>query len=176
MIRFFVSSLLFILLMMFECGFVHGLPSPFFYAPLVFACSIYLFQHLNSLIGVWWIFGIGIWLDFWHLGLTPFETLIYAAAALLAVWFGHRLFTNRSLYGVVGNAFLTLLFVHAAHAIFLLLGLLRGASTFSWWSFFWFVFWQALLLLVIVTILFFLAHKIRSVLKGLLIISTRDNL
>lgn len=176
MIRFFISSLLFIFLMMVESSFVHGLPTPFLYIPLVFACGLYLFQHLNSPIGVWWIFGLGVWLDFWHLGLMPFETIIYAVAALLAVWLGRSLFTNRSLYGVVGNASLTLLFIHLIHASFLFVGQLRGAPVFSWLSFLQFVLWQEFFLLLVVTILFFLANKIRSLLKSLLIIPTRENL
>lgn len=176
MTRFFASSLLFILLAMLESGLIHGLPRPFLYAPLVFACGLYLFQHLNSLIGVWWIFGFGVWLDFWHLGLTPFETVIYAAAALLAVWLGHRLFTNRSLYGVIGNAALTLLFVHLLHIVYLFFDLLRGGPSFSWLALFGFIFWQIFFLTLIVTILFFLAHKIRSFLKNLLIFPRRENL
>ena len=115
MIKFFTSALLFILLTMVEFGFVHGLPKPFLFTPLVFACGVYLYQHLGSPIGVWWIFVLGVFLDFWHLGLVPFESLVYAAAAFLMVFLGRHFFTNHSLYGVVANAVLTMFFIHFVH-------------------------------------------------------------
>jgi hypothetical protein len=176
MIRFLISTFLFILLAMVESGFIHGLPEPFLFTPLVFACALYLFQHLNSPVGVWWIFAWGVWLDFWHLGLLPGESLFYAAAGLLAVWLGRNLFTNRSLYGVVGNAFLTLLFIHFGHAVYLAVSLWRGGPSFSWLAFLLFVFWQVFFLLVVVTALFFMANKIRAILKSLLIIPGRESL
>jgi len=176
MIKFLISTFLFFLLVTFECGFIHSLPSPFFYAPLVFVCGVYLYQHLNSLVGAWWIFGLGVWLDFWHLGLVPFETIIYAITALLMIFLGQRFFSNRSLYGIAGNATLSLLFIHFVHLIYFFVVSFNDSLPFLWFSFLGLVFWQIFFQLFLITILFFLARKIRSVLKGLLIVPNHEGL
>jgi hypothetical protein len=176
MIRFLISTILFLILISFELAFIHSLPEPFLYLPLVFACGVYLFQYLGSSIGAWWIFGLGVFLDFWHLGLLPFETIIYIAAALIMVFLGRRIFTNRSLYGVVCNAILPMLFVQLSHLIYWFFASFNDSLPFPWFNFFTYAFWQIIWLVVLVFVLFVLTKKIRSVLKGLLIVPSRENL
>jgi len=176
MSRFLISSLLFLLLALFEFAFVHSLPKPFLYLPLVFACGVYLFQYLGSFIGIWWLCGLGFFLDLWHLGLMPCETAVYIIAAIIMVFLGRRIFTNRSLYGVICNAVLPMLFIQSIHAIWWFYNSLNDSLPFPWLVFFTYVFWQIFLLVLSVFFLFILTKKIHSILKDLLIMPSRENL
>jgi hypothetical protein len=135
-----------------------------------------LYQYLGSPIGAWWIFGLGVFTDFYHLGLVSLETPIFAVAAVLMVFLGQRFFTNRSLYGVIGNALLVLILIHAIHTVWFLFKSLQEPLSIPWLSFRWFVLWQIVFLVLLTSILFFLSRKVRSLLKGLFIVSRRDSL
>lgn len=176
MMRFFISFFLFLILAAGELAFLNSLPAPFFYIPLIFACSLYLFQHLGSNIGLWWLLALGVYLDFWHLGLFFGETLVYTLTILFVVFLGQRLFTNRSFYGVLGNAVLSLWFLHFINFSWFFLKNLNEDFYFSWWSVMFFVFWQTVFLILLVTILFFLARRLQFFLKHLLIMPGQENL
>jgi len=176
MIRFFASFFLFLLLAAVEFSFFNGLPAPFFSIPLIFACGLYLFQHLGSNIGLWWLLALGVYLDFWHLGLIFGETLVYAVTILFVIFLGRRFFTNRSFYGVLGNAILSLWFLHFVNFGWFFLKTLNEDFSFPWRSSLVFVFWQTFFLILLITILFFLARRVQLFLKRLLIAPSRENL
>lgn len=176
MIRFLVSFFLFIFLVAVEFAFFNSLPAPFFFIPLIFACSLYLFQHLGSNIGLWWLLAVGVYLDFWHLGLFFGQTVIYSIVILFVVFLGRRFFTNRSFYGVLGNAVLSLWFLHFINFGWFFLKTLNDDFPFFWWSVISFVFWQTFFLMLLITILFFLAQRVQLFLKRLLILPSRENL
>lgn len=175
MIRFLVSFFLFLLLAAVEFSFFSGLPWLFSVIPLIFICSLYFFQHLGSNIGLWWLLALGVYLDFWHLGLFFGETFVYAAVALFAVVLGRRFFTNRSLYGVLGNAVLSFWFLQFIRLGWFFFKIAREGGLFPWRSAGLVVFWQTFFLIVLITILFFLARRIRLFLKPLLIESVSEN-
>lgn len=175
MIRLFASFFLFLLLAAVEFSFFSGLPWPLSATPLIFACSLYLFQHLGSNIGLWWLLALGVYLDFWRLGLIFGETFVYAAAALFAVFLGRRFFTNRSLYGILGNAILSFWFLQSIRLGWFFFETAGEGFLFPWRSAALVIFWQTVFLLLLITILFFLARRIRFFLKPLLIVSESDN-
>ncbi|MFA6131563.1 MAG: hypothetical protein WC702_00645 [Patescibacteria group bacterium] len=176
MIRVFVSALVFLLLVALEFSFFNSLPLPFFSVPLIFACGLYFFQHLGSSVGLWWLLALGIYLDFYHLGLVFGETFIYGVTVLFVILLGRRLFTNRSFYGVVGNAVLSLWFLHLVQFTWFFIGTFNQDIPFPWWSTFIFVFWQTVFLFLLITILFFLARRVSLFFHRLLIVPNRENL
>ena len=161
MIRFFFSFITVLILLIVEFSFLHALPTPWFFIPLTFTCALYIFQHIGSELGLWWLAALSIFLDFWQVGLVRGEFFVYAAAAIFAVFLGRNFFTNRSLYGVVRNALFTLWFLHALHFIWLWIKNLGSETFFSWSAFGIFVFWQTLWLMILTILLFFLSKRIR---------------
>lgn len=168
MIRYFFSFLFFLIIVEIETVFVHLLPYPFLFLPLVFSTSLYLYQHWGSWLGIWWLFGLGLFLDFWHIGLTPGESFFYALTAFLVVFLGQRFFSNRSFYGVNLCALLALLILHFFHGLYFFIISFNEASVFPWINFFKFIIWQSLFSVLIVSSLFFFANRLRLFFRFLL--------
>jgi hypothetical protein len=176
MMRVFVSFFVFLILAAIEFSFLNSLPAPFFFIPLIFAASLYLFQHLGSKVGLWWLLALGVYLDFYRLGLVFGETVIYAITVLFVIFLGRRLFTNRSFYGVVGNAILSLWFLHLVQFAWFFIATVNEDIPFPWWSTIVFIFWQTFFLIVLITILFFLARRVTLFFRRLLIVPGHENL
>lgn len=169
MIRIFVSFLFFIILVILEFSFFNSLPPPFFSIPLTFACGLYLFQHLGSKVGLWWLLALGVYLDFYRLGLVFGETLIYGATVLFVIFLGRHFFTNRSFYGVVGNAVLSLWFLNLVQFTWFFIKTFNDEISFPWWPVMVFIFSQTFFLILLIIILFFAAQKVSTFFHGLLI-------
>lgn len=89
-------------LLLLETATFASFPGPLRFLPLTLAVGVYLVQLRGWWAGVWLIAIFGMLLDVLRLSPIPFQTLAYAAAAT-AVWMSaHALFSNRSLYGILG--------------------------------------------------------------------------
>jgi hypothetical protein len=99
-----VGTGLWFFLVLVELAFVHSLPFPWNTMPLTLAVGVYLLQHHRLTIACPWLISCGVIADAWKIGLVPWETLSYAAAAGMA-WIGaQKLFSHRSYYGLLANA------------------------------------------------------------------------
>ncbi len=98
-----------------ETSFFASLGAPLAYTPLLFTAAIYVIQHRGSTMGIWWLVGYGLYLDILQIGYMPGETIIYFVAGMLAFLLSRSIFSNRSLYGIIGCGLLTLLAVFAIH-------------------------------------------------------------
>lgn len=101
-----------------ETSFFASLGAPLTFTPLLFTAAIYVIQHRGSTMGIWWLVGYGLYLDILQIGYMPGETIIYLAAGTLAFLLSRSIFSNRSLYGILGCGLLTLLAVFAIHFCF----------------------------------------------------------
>lgn len=89
-------------LILFETGFLASAFPPLSFLPLTFGVGAFLIQSRGWRPGAWFLVGQGLFLDLTGLGAAPLETLAYAAAALVILGLSRRLFSNRSLYGILG--------------------------------------------------------------------------
>lgn len=158
--RFFAGLLLFLIFVLFEFSFIHALPFPFLAVPFVVALSIYLVQHLGSATGVYWLAGYGLWLDAAHAGNVPLETFAFSVAALASLYFSRRLFSNRSIYGVLACAvFVSATFIGAECLILVWRAAIQGTAV-AWQPYVTMVLWQIGFLIGVVTVLFYSARRV----------------
>lgn len=166
MTRLILSFFLLILLIILETSFVSALPAPWRFAPVVFASAVYAIQHLASKSGVWWLFGYALFLDVWHLGVMRGESAILLAVGLAAYLLSRRVFTNRSLYGVIGSAFVSFILWKLLTVITLFITNAKHPNAVPWLTFASFCIWQGILLLFLASLFFFLAARIRRALRS----------
>ena len=132
MFRGIITGFLFMVILMIQVSFIHSLPTFLSIIPIMFALSVYLVQHQQLQSGALWLIVYGMYLDMFGLGEVPFITLAFTAAAIVCVILSRRLFTNRSIYGVLGNGLIT-----ATSFITVVIGIrflqdLRVASFLDW--------------------------------------------
>ncbi len=101
MTRFLVSGCFFLAAFVFETSFLVSLPLFFSLSPFVFACGVYLIQHHGLLDGFFWILFYGLFIQLFHLHVSPFPLIGYATAAAVCLFTARQVFSNRSLYGVI---------------------------------------------------------------------------
>jgi len=140
------------------------------FTPFVFAVSVYLLQHHGISSAASWMVLHGIFLDILQHSQTPFITLAYLVAAFISVLSAQRVFSNRSVYGIVTCALLS----YTGFTIIDLILRLSGAFI-SKYPFNWFVYLQDtearyLTLIAFLVILFIFAKRIRVVLAKLFLI------
>lgn len=86
----------------FETGFVASIPGPVGFLPFTLAAGTYLTQARGWWGGPWLIAGFGLFCDATGLSPVPGQTVACAAAAAAAWLSARELFSNRSLYGILG--------------------------------------------------------------------------
>ncbi len=96
------AILLFLVASCFETGLVASIPGPLGLVPFTLAAGIYLTQSRSWWGGPWLIAGFGLFSDAAGLSPLPGQTFACAAAALAAWLSARELFSNRSLYGILG--------------------------------------------------------------------------
>ena len=101
-VRIFLFLLAFFLLALLETGLFASLPGVLHAMPLVLAVGVYLVQSRGWWSGAWLIAALGLWLDVSGIAPVPFQTLAYGAAAVVVYLSARRLFSNQSLYGILG--------------------------------------------------------------------------
>lgn len=93
---------LFLLAACFETGFVASVPGPLRFLPFTLAIGTYLTQSRGWWGGPWLIAAFGLFSDAAGLSPIPLQTAACAAAAFAAWLSARELFSNRSLYGILG--------------------------------------------------------------------------
>jgi len=143
-----------------ETVFFHALPYPLCFFPLVFSFGLYLYQYLGFGLSLWWLPGLGFFLDYWHIGLAPAETIFYSLTAGVVFFLSRHFFSNRSFYGINLCVFLAILALHFFHALYFFTISLKTAADFPWLAFGQFIFWQGGLAIFMVSILFLTGRRL----------------
>ncbi len=105
--RYLIQFLLIAFLAMVEISFFGSLHGMLRFTPLVFVVSVYLFQHHRISSALAWMIIHGFLLDVAHMSLIPPVTIAYVVAAIIAAISARRIFSHRSIYGVLACALLS---------------------------------------------------------------------
>lgn len=112
MTRFLFLFACFIFLFILESSFLSGLPAPFRFVPLLFTVSLFLLHTLRMPVMGGWLLFKGFLDDFWHIGILPFETILFLLLILFTYYLGKNILSHRSFYAVLGCLWInTLLFI-----------------------------------------------------------------
>lgn len=158
-LRFPLAFLGCLLLIFFETGFLASLPGPLRFTPAVFAVGVYAVQLRGWRSGTWLIAAFGLCVDAFGIAPVPLQTLAYGAAAVAVALSSERLFSNRSLYGLLGCGLVgwaawvvvqTIVWVFVGMGGTGLKPVLTGGLAYAV-----FVGWRAALLLVCLMVLFY---------------------
>lgn len=168
-----VSVLIGLLLSLVETSFFSSMYGIFALMPFVFILAVYLLQHHSISSAVVWLVVHGLVLDITHMGAIPFLTLAYTAAAAVAFISSKRIFSNRSIYGVLACAlfsFSSFVFVEVLIVWAMSFGERTFIELFLWND----VKFQYALIILFMPILFSFAKYIRLFLeKSLLVPKTK---
>tara|TARA_Y100000031_G_C8191767_1_gene371726 strand:- start:725 stop:1171 length:447 start_codon:yes stop_codon:yes gene_type:complete len=130
-----------------ETSFISSLPDPLCCVPLVLALAVYLIQYRGSKLGTWWLAGYGFYLDYMQIGIWPVETLIWLVIGILSWLLSQRLFTNRSLYGILSCGLFAFFLSNILHLTF----------------FYPQTLWELLFLILSLSVLSYLSDKIKKI-------------
>ena len=157
--------LFFLLTVALQLSFIASLPWFFPATPLVLVLSVYLIQLHSILACSSWLIFYGLILDYLHLGSGPLEILTHGAAAVAAVLFARRLFSNRSLYGVVACVLASYFVWRFFQILLLLIFFWLRSLEVDWRHFLSDTGWGALLSVLLTTVLFYSAGRMRQGLR-----------
>lgn len=107
MSRAILYSLIFLFLISFETSFLSSLYFLWYLVPVVPIVAIQLYHQHSSRIGLWYLFGWGIWHDYFSLSLWSSKTVIAIAMIIAVVYASKRIFSHQSVYGLIGTGFLS---------------------------------------------------------------------
>jgi len=149
-----------------EVSFFRSLPGFFTLTPLVFALSVYFVQHQGVNQFIWWLPIHGIFLDSLLSGFITFNFFPFVVAAILVSFSAKHLFSNRSYYGVLSCALMGYVGLILTEAIILFIQQFSNLS-FDWSLFLREALLRLILLLIVITIFFPFAKRIRGILVSL---------
>jgi len=153
----------FLILVVVQAAFIASLPPPFHVIPLLFAASIWLIQQEESLAGAAWLVGFGVWLDAWGIGGIPAATFVYGISAIAAVASARRLFTHRSLWGVLSCALIALLARFLGEAAIQFIVSLRDPQAVVWGAWATLRAWETFFCLVLISGIYQASKPLRKV-------------
>ncbi len=160
MTRSIAAILIFIFVAAFETSLLASLPKPFSFIPLVLILSIYIIQHSGSTLGIWWLAGYGLYLDIMRIGNTEGETLIYGITGILAFVVSQKIFSNRSLYGVLGCGLFALILSTFLHFSVIFIKTIYQENGMLLVENLYFFLYQALFLVVLLMVIFIITSKL----------------
>lgn len=162
MMRFLIASGLFLFLFALQTSFINSLPGVLALTPLFFAINIYLIQHHSFGIATIWLLSFGLLLDILHIGDAPLETLSYGLAAFAALLTSRNVFSNRSLYGIMGCGLFSFVTLSSGQIAMTFLSNLNRETVLLWDIFFHELVWKAGSMVVLLILFFQFAHLIRT--------------
>lgn len=113
-----IATLYFILLLLLavlQFGFVSSLPAPYGYVPLLFVAMVLIYQRVGWVMGFVWCCG-SILISF-ALGFSDVSWWSLLITGLLAIPLTDRLFTNRSIYALIGFSLVLYLVLITVHSL-----------------------------------------------------------
>lgn len=171
MMRIVLSFIFFLFLTVIEFSFISSLPNPFLYLPLLLAVSIYSIQHLDLDEGVWWMIGIGFMTQFAGQQIVPFEIILYSGLAALCYFLSKQIFSNRSLFGIIGCATIVYATLTAVRSLFFFFSTLNDTSPVFWDVVSKAFLSQYILLILTVWFIFLFGDKLRAISEKYIFIS-----
>ncbi len=150
-----------ILFTLFEISFIRSLPGVLVYTPFVFALCVYVVQHQGVPQFIWWLPLHGIILDLYSVGHPSVHLVSYVIGALIISISAKQLFSNRSYYGVVSCALIGFFGVLVLESSFLFVEQLYHVPT-NWLLFLEESVYRIILLLLVITLFYPFAKRIRS--------------
>ena len=174
MTRHIISFILFLALFIIEISFFSSLPYPISLTPLVFASSVYLLQHQDVNITVFWLFFYGAGLSILHLNIAPFEPISYSIAALVAFFSAKHIFSNRSFYGVCACLFSSYVALFVMQTLFIFIQTGTSHRIIHWGTFLQFQSVRLLMMLILIFIFFPLAGRIKKILIKTFLLSEQQ--
>lgn len=177
MTRALMLLLLFLGLAIVQTSFFSSLSGAPAYAPLVLAAGVYMLQHVGDRSGAFWIAGFGLFLDALAIPSFPLESIAYVVAAVAAMLSARHLFSNRSWYGLAACGLVSVASLGVARAGVLGIVWLQHPERVSWPTYWDTLLWNAILIVVLLSIFFTFARQIRGFLKSAFLVSRdRDTL
>ena len=164
MLRIIFSAVIFFLVFVVEKSFLGSLPSFFPIIPLVFGMSVYLLQHHGFHTGIWWVIFYGLFLDIFSIGVFPIETFSYSIGAVVIYFLARKIFTNRSLYGLMASGIVGLFSVSVIQAMLLFLFSLSTHADLQLLALTKHFLIREVLLSLLIMFLFIFAKRIQTVL------------
>lgn len=136
-------------LFIFEMSFLSSLPEPFRYIPWTFFFSLFFMHSLQMPSAGLWLIAKGWIDDYFHLGVIPFEGILFSFLVLISYLLSKHVFSPRSFYGGMGLLFLNFfLFVCSQIGYLFLMGW-KNSKEIDWGVFWSMQGWQLLWLFVL---------------------------
>lgn len=155
-----------------ETSFISSLPGILVLTPFVLAVTVYLVQHQGVQAFIWWLPLHGFFLDSIAAGTTRLEVLPYCVAACVVSLTAKHLFSNRSYYGVLSCALTGCVGLIATEALILFVEQLMHTDV-HWQTFLGESLLRFVLLLIVLTLFYPFAKRIRSFLVSLALLPDR---
>lgn len=156
MINIFINSLALIILGIIQVSFLTTWPAPVSGLNLILILVIFLTAIISYPKGLWAALGSGLFLELYTSLPFGMTTLSLILTVIFINFLFNNFFTNRSFYSLIILGYLGSIFYHLLILGFNLLGLVFGLSSYFLGFDFWFLFfWQPLLNLLILAIIFF---------------------
>ena len=130
--RFLLLAGIFCLLISLQFGLIASLPGWLALTPLLPVASLSFSIHFGKREALWWLVGQGIFLDYFHLGFVPWETVSFAFAAAVVFFCARHVFSGRSLYGIAACAIALQTSLFLSEGGMLFLADLRGIPSLPW--------------------------------------------
>jgi len=111
MISYIISIAAFLVIGCIEISFINSLPFPWNLFPLMLIIGIFVLQQINTQIGLLWIIGSGVLMDF-LVGYNHLPQFIhFTLLAILLVIISRFIFSTRSYYSLLALSFITVIFL-----------------------------------------------------------------
>ncbi|MDA1038323.1 MAG: hypothetical protein O2877_01385 [bacterium] len=102
MSRFLLYLGIFVFLATLESSVISALIPPWNLLPLLVPIAIWFYHQKDSKIGIWFILCWGIWGDLFAISPWSARTIVSIILVLILVYASGRIFSNHSLYGLLG--------------------------------------------------------------------------
>jgi hypothetical protein len=136
--------------------------------PLIFVCSVFLFQYVSVSGAIWWVVLEGAFLDLLGIGAIPIETVAYSISAICIFLASRHLFSNHSYYGLAATTILGLITVAIVEMVIAIFFVMFFSNVLDSIGIFTVRLFGAMLSLPILLLLFPLANPTRRLIQLLL--------
>jgi hypothetical protein len=171
MMRYLTHILIAVCLSLIETSFFASFQGIVRFTPLVLVVSVYLLQHHTMRSAASWLIIHGLMLDFSKASVVPFITISYVLVAWVAIMSAERLFSNRSFYGVAACTGISYLTFEISSFVLQFIYSIAQKIPFYWGTYFADAFSRLIMLVVLLTLLFTFAKRIRHILVKASLIS-----
>src|SRR3989338_5649005 len=146
-------------LFIFEMSFLSSLPVPLRYIPWTFFFTLFVMHYVQMPSAGLWLLAKGWMDDYFHLGVIPFEGLLFSLLVLASYLLSKYIFSPRSFYGGIGLFFFNFfLFVFSQMGYLFWIGW-RSTEQIHWEVFWSMQGWQFLWLFLLFSLFRFLLKQ-----------------